>query len=703
MAAEWSKVTQAGGLNPKQPVHSALGGPGLVIVPPLSVLLDPKVPVVELEVERLQSALSWIYAAVKSLQKDGSALSADISRFEGTLRQWSESGAGAPRVATLAPGESELEALVGLVRQHEQKRIAEQKLLEMKVQSLGSAVDCRLQASDLEDLRRKTNERLEQIAGSYREDLQALASNLQAESANERRQLQFQFATLCSKVESQLELSRIGGDEQRLKVAVASAQLSAAAAAAAAASAAAAGTGGAKATEGGSPTRRPQLFSLASGLESLEKASFGVPIQVIPDGGFPGGGTPEILSRTPSHQTSLGGARSSSDQQRLERLETSVAALRSSSRAGGADAAGTPEVVPEVGEVGRQLVELHRVQTEAHHRLLEVHERLSNLEQGTGMVEPLSPGGAEAHGQAPWEPPLVEVQSRTDELSQVSTAQAGQLQQLTKTLSGIAQIISGDAMDFSDLQAATSGGAVDKLAWLEKRVKALFDKGHGKPIEQRLRQLETDKGAQEVAQRLETLEKVLRKVDLEELGQVPPQLVIIQHEAENFRKDLRQEVQELKVVVGCIEACVPKETRKAIQLFKRAAGSTGESQVSPRALARAGEILMLREDMETRLRAAEVTVSEQCENITSVVKGLERKQDMMEWKIEGRGPLSSSTSAKGSPLSAATPLNATFPRRPVADLTISAATTPASAPTDVSAPPKEVGSSPPAGWKQQQH
>lgn len=46
---------------------------GKVSVPALSALLDVRVPVVELEADRLHSAMSWLYTAVQKLQQPGAA------------------------------------------------------------------------------------------------------------------------------------------------------------------------------------------------------------------------------------------------------------------------------------------------------------------------------------------------------------------------------------------------------------------------------------------------------------------------------------------------------------------------------------------------------------------------------------------------------------------------------------------------------
>jgi len=82
---------------------------------------------------------------------------------------------------------------------------------------------------------------------------------------------------------------------------------------------------------------------------------------------------------------------------------------------------------------------------------------------------------------------------------------------------------------------------------------------------------------------------------------------------------------------------VPQETRKAIALFKRATGADGVSAPtapeSPLELELEGKILILREEMENKLRVAESTIADQCEHVHTIVRGLERKQEMLDGKF----------------------------------------------------------------------
>ena len=47
------------------------------------------------------------------------------------------------------------------------------------------------------------------------------------------------------------------------------------------------------------------------------------------------------------------------------------------------------------------------------------------------------------------------------------------------------------------------------------------------------------------------------KLDVDAVKEVPPQLIIVKEEQETFKQDLRREVNELKVLVGCMEATWP--------------------------------------------------------------------------------------------------------------------------------------------------
>lgn len=170
--------------------------------------------------------------------------------------------------------------------------------------------------------------------------------------------------------------------------------------------------------------------------------------------------------------------------------------------------------------------------------------------------------------------------------------------------------------------------STDPIAWLEKNRHSL-----GPSLEARLRELEGSLGA-EFAQRMAGLESRVRRLDVETLSTVVPTFHQYQEEQEAFGADLRREVMELKTVVGCLEACVPKETRKAIQLFKRAAGAEGEpKQVTPRTLQFEGKLLTLQDEVLVRLGEAEARIASQCESVTHLVKGVQVRQDTIKAEL----------------------------------------------------------------------
>merc|ERR1711933_645297 len=115
--------------------------------------------------------------------------------------------------------------------------------------------------------------------------------------------------------------------------------------------------------------------------------------------------------------------------------------------------------------------------------------------------------------------------------------------------------------------------------------------------------------------------------------QVHPTIQRFRTDNEIFTEDIRRDMQELKVLVGCLEACIPKETRNAVNLFKRAVAVVDEQPHSPRHLQLEGQILALREDMEARMTGAEDSCGDQCGKVTEIVRSMERKQELWESKL----------------------------------------------------------------------
>merc|ERR1712232_1492811 len=162
-------------------------------------------------------------------------------------------------------------------------------------------------------------------------------------------------------------------------------------------------------------------------------------------------------------------------------------------------------------------------------------------------------------------------------------------------------------------------------------------------LENRVRHLEASDGT-EVKRRVELVEKHMQSIDFGKIKMVPPALAEFRQNYEYFEKDLRREVNELKCVVGCVEACIPRETRKAVDLFKRAAGSGEAYPTTPRSFNVESKIITMRDDLDTRLKIAEESVSAQCERVTTAVHSIEKRLDAL------GAPGSSAPSRARSPL-----------------------------------------------------
>merc|ERR1712226_1199063 len=147
-----------------------------------------------------------------------------------------------------------------------------------------------------------------------------------------------------------------------------------------------------------------------------------------------------------------------------------------------------------------------------------------------------------------------------------------------------------------------------------------------------------------VKRRFDLLEKYVESIDVAKIKMVPPALAEFSQSYEYFKQDLRREVNELKCVVGCVEACIPRETRKAVDLFKRAAGSGEAYPTTPRSFNVESKIITMRDDLDTRLKIAEESVSAQCERVTTAVHSIEKRLDAL------GAPASSAPSRARSPL-----------------------------------------------------
>ncbi|CAJ1446098.1 unnamed protein product [Effrenium voratum] len=218
---------------------------------------------------------------------------------------------------------------------------------------------------------------------------------------------------------------------------------------------------------------------------------------------------------------------------------------------------------------------------------------------------------------------LAEASTDASVFSRDLQASVSQVSTLRSSLSTLLRYISGEQPE----EDATA--VPNKLEWLERRISQLVANRKGLTLEGRLQQLEA-MGSPEIANRVHRLETVLGKLDVDAVREVPPQLTIVKEDQETFKQDLRREVQELKVLVGCMEACVPKETRKAIQLFKRGAGMPDEELISPESLKLQTDVISWREELQQQLTESETNAAQRWDGLNAQLVELEMKQEKVE-------------------------------------------------------------------------
>lgn len=210
------------------------------------------------------------------------------------------------------------------------------------------------------------------------------------------------------------------------------------------------------------------------------------------------------------------------------------------------------------------------------------------------------------------------------------------IQHVQKDMTALLRYVSGaeEAPQISESTAHAGAKGEWPLAWLEKRIEGLIAGKNGISLETRLQNLEKA-GGTDVGNRLKKVEQDFRLIDVQDLNRVRPDLTDFERKQEAISTDLVKEMKELKVIVGCVEACIPRETRKAVQLFKRAAGSADTVEPpSPREFAMEGKILAFKEEMAIQIQDATATLNSGREHMTAIVKGLERKQEILESHLE---------------------------------------------------------------------
>jgi hypothetical protein len=318
-----------------------------------------------------------------------------------------------------------------------------------------------------------------------------------------------------------------------------------------------------------------------------------------------------------------------------------------------------------------QFVELHRQHLEMHRQVLDTGVRLSQLEQLTSQAAPRGVVSADdlAIDVANLKARLAKLENVGDDAAQkleeelkkseqVSSKNAAGIQSLQQHVISLVKFVSGETPPETDDRptSPSSSSSPDwPISWLQTRIDNLFDKRGGLSLEARLHTVEqAGQLPPDTGERLQRLEKEFHSLDLPDLARVRPDLLVHQRQQEEIDSDIMRELKELKCLVGCIEACIPRETRKAVQLFKRAAGAGDSEPQSPREFKLESKILQLREEVETQIQDATATLHHGREHMTKLVKSLEKKHEILDARLEdvrnaqlASRPVSSEFSAPG--------------------------------------------------------
>eukprot|EP00747_Dinoflagellata_sp_TGD_P163927 gnl/TRDRNA2_/TRDRNA2_183159_c0_seq1.p1 gnl/TRDRNA2_/TRDRNA2_183159_c0~~gnl/TRDRNA2_/TRDRNA2_183159_c0_seq1.p1 ORF type:complete len:891 (+),score=192.93 gnl/TRDRNA2_/TRDRNA2_183159_c0_seq1:72-2675(+) len=688
-------------------VLSMTAGAAIPDTSALEAVLDGSVSLVDLEADRLTEAIAWLYGSVAALQQStadadmrmkaletqmpliasrsvsramtpsvsmrSATPTAGLQRSTTPVVQKTAAEQAGPMLPVPAPANTlpqqqqeqqheqqqqlpSLGAGVEAQLRHLEQRIgqldhhqalqgqAHEKLIDMRIDSLKADVEHRLQSKDLEDLKVQLNEKLESAEERLKEDVAVISSTLANDSANDRRRLMGQFQvlnkrlteqiSLCEKscndavqrsqdsmedhtnrmMEIETTLSNLDIDKVEQKV---------------------------KAFEA-------TVAKLASGpwLRSIE--TFGKRLDALESGG---GGIQSVSSE----MMAAGADIQSRD------LDPSQVVSRDLNFQESDDAVSEDSF----SEVRRQLFEMHRTQSEVHHQLLEFKSKLRVLEtqQKPSLSTAAVPSGQPLDdSQAIMEMVRAEIQEVQMNISdalragQQSEARIGRFEkEFQQTKSSQEEALAQFRRSIDTMVSYMSGSMPnvesDALAWLDKRIEGLLNKHKGRTLEARMCELERGAVAQaNAAKRLEKVERSLLGVDLTAFERLAPDIQARQSRQEAVNEDLRRDTQELKVLVGCLEACVPRETRKAVQLFKRAtAAPENKGPSSPRELEADAKLLALREEMESRAKSSEMQLLEQREALTQIMKGIERSQDMLFSKFEDLRDFVAPLSSAGTP------------------------------------------------------
>lgn len=635
---------------------------------PPSQILDGSMPLVDLEANRLQEAMTWVYDSVRALKQKGSAVEAQLTSIQEMLQQFNKASVEDRAIAdVVAPTDEDTagassanaamqsSAMRRMLRELESKRVASEKLIEMRIDSLKSDLDQRLQGKDLQEHKKNLTGELDTFHRKSREDIGILGGMIHTESAAERRRIHTQLEVVSNRLSKQTELT-----EQQMKESIerhneATQQIEArlqaieslgAASKLEARLAALEGSGTAVAAKGGRASGdvagadtakvsqleatvvqlQAQMKELADRCES-SSGDASTPAPAAGSADPPDGALQDVVRR-------------------LSYIESRVAGLDS---AGGAAREGE--------DVHKQLVEVHRTHTEMHRQLLEVGARLELVEKSAPQAGRGGGGGADPKTVMDLAAVTARV-TRLETLNDATTERLGELDQnrlaehklnakaierVQLNLETFVKYVTGESLSRSRTDSRPDSQSSDRpgdegvegewpLAWLERRVEALIKKKGGASLEARLQGLEkaaAEGGSTDLSNRVKQVEQQFSVLDVTDLGRVRPDLSQHQKQQEIFGRDLLKEVNELKVILGCVEACIPRETRKAVQLFKRASGSADAVPQSPREFAMEGKILALREDLDAIKQDSNVSLESNRQQMTAVVKNLEKKQEML--------------------------------------------------------------------------
>ena len=402
------------------------------------------------------------------------------------------------------------------------------KLLEMRMDALKTDIDSRVPVSGLDEIQVTVNQRLEHVETKAREDLGVLSGLLRSESADDRRRLERSFEALQRRMEAQLELV-----DRTVR------------------------SGAAR------PEERPARLEAQPGNGRDEDLP---PAEGAPEFAEPAEEQPCSRGADLGDGAERGGEELRALRDRLGRLEDLADGCHAELRDAQAD------VCRRLGQLescGREGLPRGAAQEEA---------AATEAAAAGGEAARAAPQGAPAGGEpqprvaerlAALESALADLESRQSgsarDCEKAARSSEEGLRKVSRSVEALTGYLLQGAMGEQEKAAA------DPLERLQLATRGGLQAAQGHGLEMRLRQLESQLGSG-LADTIARLDGDLCKLDVDDLSKVRPDIQHFQGKQSVFNADVEQDVKELKCVVGCLEACIPKDTRKAVQLFKRAAG-----------------------------------------------------------------------------------------------------------------------------------